>query len=421
MRLKQLKRGSLLVLAFGLAACGNSGEGGIALLQGKVTQGPVKNASIFADRVGAGIPMVLDSGELSTSTDAAGNFVLNVPSNYGNYVLVSQGGTDIISGKPAMQMLAPAGSANVTPLTTLVALTPASQQAALIQKIEATGIKSFDADISTQGTAATLFLAKSVETAIETLGAGIATTGTTLNASQLNDVQLKALTAIAASFNAEQDLLSSAHLSDGISKGISNAIPNLVSDGVVVSTPATLATAVSNSVGDVALAMGDTTGAGSFDHSATTSEVATFTSQVQASINASTVTNGNTAASGITVHPILLLTTFHFSGIKIDSTVGIAFSEAMDQATITTSSFKISSASGAVAGTITYDSGTNTATFHPTANFAYDTTYTITMTTDIKDLNGHTLIVPASLLTFTTVAQPSGATGSVTAGTGQSI
>jgi hypothetical protein len=415
MRLKQLKQGSLLVLAFGLAACGNHGEGGVittTTLQGKVTQGPVKNATIFADRVGTGTRYVLDSGELSTKTDVAGNFTLNVPSDYGDYVLVSQGGTDIVSGNAAIQMLAPAGSANVTPLTTLVALTPASQQAALKLKIEATGIKSFDADISTQGTAATLFLSKSIETAIDTLGAGIASTGTTLNASQLNDVQLKAMTAVAASFNAEPDLLTSAHLTDGISKGITNAIPNFASDGVAVSTPATLATAVSNTVGDVATAMGNSTG--SFDHSATTTEVATFTSGVQSSISTSTVANGNTAASVITVHPVLVLTSFNLSGVNIGGPVTITFSEDMNAATITASSFKV----GNVTGTVTYNSATRTATFTPSANLAFNTTYTVTVTAAILDSHGNTLIVPTSALTFTTVPQVTGTTGGSTGGTG---
>ena len=426
MRLKQLQRGSLLVLAFGLAACGSSG-GGSAIttttVQGKVTEGPVAGATIFADRMNSGTLYVKDSTELSAVTDAAtGNFTLGVPSNYGAYVLVSQGGTDLITGKPAIQMLAPAGSANVTPLTTLVALAPPDQQAALKSKIEATGIK-FDDDISTHATDAALFLSKSIETAIETLGASIANTGTTLSADQLSDVQQKAMSAIAASFAAEPSLLTAANLTDGISKGITNTIPNLGTEGVVVNSPAALATlagAVSKSVGDVATAMGHSDGV--FDASAPVVEATRLTG-LQSTIDNSAGVNAVTAATVMTVHPLLVQTSFHITGVKIDSTVGIRFTKAMDPTTITTSTFVISKGTSKVVGAVSYDPATKTATFTPTANFGYDTTYTITVSTDIKDTDGNALVIPAGTLlslTFTTVPQATtgttGATG--TSGTG---
>ena len=412
MRMKQIQRGSLLILAIGLSACGSDNVGGgvtVTTASGKATQGPVSGATIFADRLGAGVALVKDDVELSTTTDASGNFKLDVPSNYGDYVLVSQGGTDILTGKPAIQMLAPAGSANVTPLTTMVALAPASQQAALKAKIEATGIK-FDDDISTHATASALFLSKSIETAIETLGVAIANTGTVLTAAQLNDVQNKSMSAIAAAFASEPNLLNSANLVDGIKNGISKA--DFSSDGIVSTSPGALAQSVSNCVNDVATIMGNS--AGSFNASTLTTEAAQFTPQILSSISDSTVINSNNAASDLSGHPILVLTSFHFSGIKIDSTVSLVFSEDMDPATITASNFKVNG----VTGTVSYNSTTRTATFHPAANFAYNTTYTITVTPDIKDLKGRTLIVPASLsLTFTTVPPP--ATGSTgTSGTG---
>jgi len=410
MLLKQIQRGSLLILAIGLTACGGGGSAvTTAAVSGKVTQGPVIGATIFADRLGAGTARVKDDGELSTTTDASGNFNLSVPSNYGDYVLVSQGGTDSLTGKPAIQMMAPAGSANVTPLTTMVSLAPANQQAALKAKIEATGIK-FDDDISTHATAAALFLSKSIEAAIETLGVGIANTGTVLSASQLNDVQYKSMSAIAAAFASEPDLLNSANLVDGIKNGVGNA--DFSSDGITSTSPVALAQSVSNCVNDIARIMGNPTG--NFDASTATTEADKLTAQILNSISDSIVVNSNNAASKITGHPILVLTSFHFTGININSTVSLAFSEDMDPATLTASTFKING----VSGTVSYNSATKTATFHPAAPFAYNTTYTITVTPDIKDLQGRTLIVPAALaLTFTTVLQPTtGSTG--TSGTG---
>src|SRR6185369_12897542 len=221
MKLKHLQGSGLLILAMSVAACGGIVD---TSAQGRATQGPVRNALIFADKVASGTPSVQDAGEIGTISDAAGNFVLNLPGDYGSYILVSQGGTDNITGKPAMTMMAPSGSANVTPLTTLVALAPASQQAALKAKIEATGVK-FDADISVNATPAALLLTKSIESAIETLGKGIDPTGTKLTPAELSKVQQLTLSAIATSAAAEPTLLNTAALKDAIANGITNAVP----------------------------------------------------------------------------------------------------------------------------------------------------------------------------------------------------
>ena len=60
----------------------------------------------------------------------------------------------------------------------------------------------------------------------------------------------------------------------------------------------------------------------------------------------------------------------------------------MDSSTITTATFAVSG-SGNIAGTVTY-SGT-TATFTPTTDLDYNTTYTATITTGAKDLAGNAL------------------------------
>ncbi len=75
------------------------------------------------------------------------------------------------------------------------------------------------------------------------------------------------------------------------------------------------------------------------------------------------------------------------TGVAVDTTVSVTFSEAMDSSTITTSSFTLDS----VAGSVSYDSGTYTATFTPSANLSYSTTYTATLSTTITDAAGNPL------------------------------
>ena len=75
----------------------------------------------------------------------------------------------------------------------------------------------------------------------------------------------------------------------------------------------------------------------------------------------------------------------------VNQKINVIFSEAMDPATITTATFRITKTSGAVAliGRIEYIG--NTATFAPNNNLANNTQYTITVTTGAKDLAGNAL------------------------------
>jgi hypothetical protein len=86
------------------------------------------------------------------------------------------------------------------------------------------------------------------------------------------------------------------------------------------------------------------------------------------------------------------------TGIAVNTTVSVTFSEAMDSSTITTSSFTLDS----VSGSVSYDSGTYTATFTPSANLADTTTYTATLSTAITDAAGNPL-ASAYSWSFTTV------------------
>jgi len=107
------------------------------------------------------------------------------------------------------------------------------------------------------------------------------------------------------------------------------------------------------------------------------------------------------------------------TGVAISGSIAAAFSEGMDLSTINGTTFTLSGGSGSVSGTVTCN-GT-TATFTPSANLSYNTTYTATITTGAKDTAGNAM---ASNYTwsFTTelLPVPSAPSGlSATAGDGQ--
>jgi hypothetical protein len=93
------------------------------------------------------------------------------------------------------------------------------------------------------------------------------------------------------------------------------------------------------------------------------------------------------------------------TGVATNVNPTVTFSEPMDETTINTTNIKltVTSSSAAVAGVVTYNSATNTATFAPSAPLANNTGYTLTVTTGVKDTSGNALAAQ-STSTFTTVA-----------------
>ncbi|NWF76913.1 MAG: Ig-like domain-containing protein, partial [Nitrospirae bacterium] len=85
------------------------------------------------------------------------------------------------------------------------------------------------------------------------------------------------------------------------------------------------------------------------------------------------------------------------TGVSVSTTISATFSEAMDSSTINTSTFIVSG----VSGTVTYSG--NTATFTPSGNLAYNTTYTATITTGVRDLAGN-LMAADYTWSFTTTS-----------------
>jgi hypothetical protein len=94
------------------------------------------------------------------------------------------------------------------------------------------------------------------------------------------------------------------------------------------------------------------------------------------------------------------------TGVSTATTVTATFSRSMDATTITTSSFTLTPSGGSpVAATVSYNSGSLTATLTPSSALAYSTGYTANLTTSIKASDGTPLASPVTW-SFTTVAPP---------------
>jgi hypothetical protein len=90
----------------------------------------------------------------------------------------------------------------------------------------------------------------------------------------------------------------------------------------------------------------------------------------------------------------------------VNANFGVSFSEALNPATINTSTFRVDNG---VTGTVTYSAGSHTAIFVPSAPLAHNTTYTATLTTGIQDAVG--LAMAADYTWSITTGAPTGGSG----------
>jgi len=81
------------------------------------------------------------------------------------------------------------------------------------------------------------------------------------------------------------------------------------------------------------------------------------------------------------------------TGVATNTVVTATFNEPMDPTSINSSTVRLTAQGGgaAVAGMVSYNPGTNTATFTPLTPLANFTTYTLTVTTGVKDVTGNML------------------------------
>jgi hypothetical protein len=78
--------------------------------------------------------------------------------------------------------------------------------------------------------------------------------------------------------------------------------------------------------------------------------------------------------------------------VAVDQPLTAAFSEAMDASTINTSTFTLTGPGATpIAGAVSYDVGSHTATFVPGSPLTTNTVYSATITTGVRDLAGNAL------------------------------
>lgn len=92
-------------------------------------------------------------------------------------------------------------------------------------------------------------------------------------------------------------------------------------------------------------------------------------------------------------------------GVGVSPTA--TFSQPMNATTINGTTFTLAQGATPVAGAVTYDALTNTATFNPTSDLTAGLVYTATITTGAQDTNGLALAAPFTwMFTTSTVVQP---------------
>ena len=87
--------------------------------------------------------------------------------------------------------------------------------------------------------------------------------------------------------------------------------------------------------------------------------------------------------------------------VSLDAAPTATFSKPMDASTITATTFTLTSSGGAVAASVGFDAGTQTATLTPSAHLAPGTTYTARLDTTVTSEDGVSLAT-AFTTTFTT-------------------
>ena len=94
------------------------------------------------------------------------------------------------------------------------------------------------------------------------------------------------------------------------------------------------------------------------------------------------------------------------TGVNVANALTATFSVPMNSSTVTASTFTLTGpGNSAVAGLVTYNTGTSTATFTPNASLAYNTPYMATITTGAPELN-NVALAANYVWTFTTGASP---------------
>ncbi len=156
---------------------------------------------------------------------------------------------------------------------------------------------------------------------------------------------------------------------------------------------------------------------GAVSYSGTTATFTPTASLLPSTTYTGTITTGATDPAGIalamnfvwtfTTGPIPAVTATipanGLTGVPLNEKISATFSVPMNAPTITTATFKLTGPGAtAVAGTVTYAAGSNTAIFAPTANLTASTVYTATITTGATCVCGNNALAANYVWTFTT-------------------
>jgi hypothetical protein len=110
--------------------------------------------------------------------------------------------------------------------------------------------------------------------------------------------------------------------------------------------------------------------------------------------------------------------------VSVAAVVTATFSRQMNLSTINASNFTVEDGSGPIAGAVSYDSPSRTATFTPSGILKAETEYTVTLSSAVQDTLGRSLVGAPEIWSFTTAAptvQFSDASYSVDEGVGSAV
>ncbi len=306
--------GVALAMAAGLlSACGGGGGSSSPAptpvptkgQTGKVIQGPVSGATVWADSLEGGAKFTIDANESAskTTTSLDGTFQLPVQPSY-KHIIVSQGGTDTLTNQPASTMLAPAGAKACSPLTTLVTLDTSGTLAAKINALLPAGT-SFDSDLSASNalSPAALLLLKSIETTVMALNTTITTVAGSgkISPAQQSNIQLLTYSKITEQLNSmtSTEIQTPSLLATGLTTAVTNsitAINTTTSSNVTISNvPAVAAAVATNAVASAAQVVGAATSNAALQ-SVTAANVSTSTTAVTATSSVTEATALNPSA-----------------------------------------------------------------------------------------------------------------------------
>ncbi|UFS70068.1 hypothetical protein LPW11_19580 [Geomonas sp. RF6] len=235
--LKQLVVGGFLLGSLaGLAACGSDSGSAVGVTPtGKVVKGPVSGASV-RDK----------NGNVFATTDANGVFAITAQGPFtttgGTYIPLNADGT-AGTAVAAPPLSAPAGYSQITPLSTIVASAPASQQAdvetqlaAALAKMGVSDLKTADFSVKTDANSAAIVFAEAVGAVLSTAA----------NTSAASDVKSAINSAVTSALISAVQTLSTAsaptasQITSAITTQVSTAITS--NSAIVSAVPALVST-----------------------------------------------------------------------------------------------------------------------------------------------------------------------------------